>query len=310
MRAVFFGTPEFAVPSLQVLAAVHEVALAVTQPDRPKGRGRRPQAPPVKELAAALGIPVAQPERLDEPAVRPVLEAAGAEIGVVVAYGLRLPDWLLAFFPRGMVNVHGSLLPLLRGAAPIQRAVMEGHAESGVTTMLVVAEMDAGPVLLQRATPIGPAETSGELAARLAVLGAELLVETLAGLADGTVAPREQDASRATRAPKLRKEESRVDWSLPARDLTARIRGLTPWPGAWTGAAGRKLRILRASPLECGRPPEPPGTVLAADAKSGLLVAAADDTVALLELQWEGKRALPAAEFLRGSPLRAGERLG
>ena len=314
MRVVFFGTPAFAVPSLAALARRHEVALVLTQPDRPKGRGRQVTEPPVKVLARDLGIPVLQPERLDEAPLRTQLAAASAEAAVVVAYGLKIPDWLLAFHPRGAVNVHGSLLPAYRGAAPVNRAIIDGDPESGVTTMLLASRMDAGPILLQRRTPIGPEETAGELAARLAALGAELLVVTLDGLASGIVQPRPQDEAQATFAPKLRKEDGLIDWSRPAPEIVNRVRGVNPWPGAYTHLDGRPLKVWKAA----AAPPPPgvsgsavppvPGTVLAASLHEGLLVACGESgAVALLTVQTEGKKTLTAPEFLRGRGIGPGQ---
>lgn len=309
MRVVFCGTPEFAVPSLAALVRRHDVALVLTQPDRPKGRGREIAEPPVKVLARERGIPVLQPERLDEAVLRPRLEAAGAEAAVVVAYGLKVPDWLLAFFPRGAINVHGSLLPAYRGAAPVARAIINGDAETGVTTMLLASRMDAGPILMQRRTPIGPEETAGELAARLAALGADLLAVTLDGLAMGTVAPREQDEALATLAPKLSKEDGLIDWSHPARRIVDLVRGVSPWPGAYTRHGGKTLKVWKASVAAppAGAAHAAPGTVIAASLHEGLLVACgAGEAVALLTLQSEGKRPLSAPEFIRGRAVAAG----
>lgn len=318
MRVVFLGTPEFAVPSLEALARRHEVALVLTQPDRPKGRGRKLAEPPVKTLALGLGLPVLQPERLDEATARPHFERARAEAAVVVAYGLKIPDWLLAFHPRGAINVHGSLLPAYRGASPVSRAIVSGDAETGVTTMLLASRMDAGPILMQRRTAIGPEETAGELAARLAELGAGLLVVTLDGLVSGIVRPQEQDESLATFAPKLTKEDGRIDWSLPARRIVDLVRGVNPWPGAWTHLEGKPLKIWKAAvaarPVQgpagstAGTPA--PGTVLAASLHEGLVVACgASEAVALLNVQTEGKKPLSAAEFLRGRALAPGTTL-
>jgi methionyl-tRNA formyltransferase len=312
MRVVFCGTPEFAVPSLAALVRRHDVALVLTQPDRPKGRGREVAEPPVKALARERGIPLRQPERLDEATLRPHLEAAGAEAAVVVAYGLKVPDWMLAFFARGAVNVHGSLLPAYRGAAPVARAIINGDAETGVTTMLLASRMDAGPVLMQRRTPIGSEETAGELTARLAALGADLLVVTVDGLAAGTVAPREQDEALATFAPKLAKEDGLIDWSRPARRIVDLVRGVTPWPGAYTHHGGKALKVWKtavaappAAPKSAA--PAPPGTVVAASFHEGLLVACGGgEAVALLTVQSEGKRALSAPEFIRGRSLAPG----
>ncbi len=311
MRVVFLGTPEFAVPSLAALARRHDVALVLTQPDRPKGRGRQVAAPPVKTLALGLGLPVLQPERLLEAEVRPHFERAGAEAAVVVAYGLKIPDWLLAFHPRGALNVHGSLLPAYRGAAPVSRAIINGDAETGVSTMLLSSRMDAGPVLMQRRTPIGPEETAGELAARLAELGAELLVVTLDGLVSEIVQPRGQDEARATFAPKLAKEDGRIEWSQPARRIVDLVRGVNPWPGAYAQLEGRPLKIWKAAPA--ARPvaavSAAPGTVVAASLHEGLLVACGGGAVALVTVQSEGKRPLTAPEFLRGRALAPGTRL-
>jgi methionyl-tRNA formyltransferase len=315
MRVVFLGTPEFAVPSLAALVRRHEVALVLSQPDRPKGRGRRPAESPVKLLAHSLNLPILQPEGLTEREMRPHFEQAGAEAAVVVAYGLKIPDWLLALPPRGAINVHGSLLPSYRGAAPVNRAIINGEAETGVTTMLLASRMDAGPMLLQRRTPIGPDETAGELAARLAELGADLLIETLDGLAAGTLLPRIQDENRATLAPKLHKEDGLIDWRRGAREIVNLVRGVTPWPGAYTRLEGKALKIWKAAAAQSpggggSATPAAPGTVLAASLHEGLLVACGDGgAVALLTVQTEGKKPLSAPEFLRGRVLGPGQML-
>lgn len=320
MRIVFLGTPEFAVPSLAVLARRFEVALVLTQPDRPKGRGRHLAAPPVKTLAGRLNLPVLQPERLDEAHMRPHFEQAGAEALVVVAYGLKIPDWLLRMHPRGAINVHGSLLPAYRGAAPVNRAIITGDAETGVTTMLLATRMDAGPTLMQRRTPIGPEETAGEVTARLAELGAGLLVVTLDGLVSGIVQPRDQDETLATFAPKMKKNDGLIDWRRDAREIVNLVRGVNPWPGAYSLLDGRPLKIWKAA---VAAPPAAagsmsvrsaattagtrPGTVLAASLHAGLLVACGDgEAVALLTIQTEGKKPLTVPEFLRGRAVVAG----
>ena len=318
MRVVFLGTPEFAVPSLAALVRRFDVALVLTQPDRPKGRGRHIAEPPVKSLARSFGLPVLQPETLDESQMRPAFEQAGAEAAVVVAYGLKIPDWLLALHPRGAINVHGSLLPAYRGAAPVNRAIVNGDAETGVTTMLLASRMDAGPILMQRRTPIGPEETAGEVTARLAELGAGLLVVTLDGLVSGIVQPREQKEALATFAPKLRKEDGLIDWKRSAREIVNLVRGVNPWPGAYTHIDGKPLKIWRAaiaarpaislgSKAGSSASAALPGTVLAASLHEGLLVACgAGEAVALLNVQTEGKKPLPAPEFLRGRALPPG----
>jgi methionyl-tRNA formyltransferase len=307
VRVVFLGTPEFAVPSLAALVRRFDVALVLTQPDRPKGRGRHIAEPPVKTLARSFGLSVLQPEVLDEREMRPHFEQAGAEALVVVAYGLKIPDWLLALHPRGAINVHGSLLPAYRGAAPVNRAIINGDAETGVTTMLLASRMDAGPMLMQRRTPIGPEETAGEVTARLAELGAGLLVVTLDGLASGIVQPREQDETLATTAPKLKKEDGLIDWTRSAREIVNLVRGVNPWPGAYTHLDGRPLKIWKAAIAARPAAASSPGTLLAASLHDGLLVACgAGEAVSLLNVQTEGKKPLSAPEFLRGRALAAG----
>lgn len=322
MRVVFLGTPTFAVPSLAALVRRHDIALVLTQPDRPKGRGRHMAEPPVKALARSFGMPVLQPATLDEQEMRPHFEQAGAEAAVVVAYGLKIPDWLLALHPRGAINVHGSLLPAYRGAAPVNRAIIKGDAETGVTTMLLASRMDAGPVLMQRRTPIGPEETAGEVTARLAELGAGLLVVTLDGLASGIVQPREQDEALTSLAPKMKKEDGSIDWTRGAREIVNLVRGVNPWPGAYTLLDGKPLKIWKAAVAARPAAEGPgskaattaaassaigPGTVLAASLHEGLLVACgAGEAVALLNVQTEGKKPLTAPEFLRGRALAAG----
>jgi methionyl-tRNA formyltransferase len=321
VRVVFLGTPEFAVPSLEALARRFDVALVLTQPDRPKGRGRHLAEPPVKALASRLGLPVLQPSTLEEAPMRTHFEHAGAEALVVVAYGLKIPDWLLRMHPRGAINVHGSLLPAYRGAAPVNRAIINGDAETGVTTMLLASRMDTGPMLLQRRTPIGPEETAGEVTARLAELGAGLLVVTLDGLASGIVQPREQDEALATIAPKMKKEDGLIEWKRGAREIVNLVRGVNPWPGAYTQLDGRPLKIWKAAvaarpAVAPGSKPVRsalaafelgPGTVLAASLHEGLLVACGNgEAVALLNVQTEGKKPLTAPEFLRGRSLPPG----
>ncbi len=312
-------------PSLAALVRRFEVALVLTQPDRPKGRGRRLAEPPVKALARDFGLPVLQPETLGEREMRPHFEQARAEAAVVVAYGLKIPDWLLALHPRGAVNVHGSLLPAYRGAAPVNRAVINGDAQTGVTTMLLASRMDAGPILMQRRTPIGPEETAGEVTARLAELGAGLLVVTLDGLASGIVQPREQDETLATFAPKLKKEDGLIDWKRSAREIVNLVRGVNPWPGAYTHLDGKPLKIWKAA--AAARPVTAPGayavrsapatsavapgTILAASLHESLLVACGTgEAVALLNVQTEGKKPLTTPEFLRGRALLPGLLLG
>jgi methionyl-tRNA formyltransferase len=233
VRIVFFGSGQFAVPSLEALvAAGHELTGVVTQPDRPRGRGRGLAPPPLKPVAESLGLRVLQPPRVKDPSVVEELRALAPKMQVVAAYGQLFPRAVIDIPPLGTINVHASLLPLYRGAAPIQRAVADGQRETGVTTMVIDEGLDSGPVLLSQRLTIGPEETSADLAQRLARLGATVLRETVTGLAEGRLTPTPQDDSRATLAPRLRKEEGRLDWSLPADVLGCRIRAFQPWPGA------------------------------------------------------------------------------
>ena len=310
MRVVFLGSGAFAVPSLAALLdAGHEVAALVTQPDREKGRGRALAVPPAKALAERRGVPVLQPRRIKEPAAIEALRALRPDVQVVVAYGQILPRAVIDIPRLGTVNVHSSLLPRYRGAAPIHWAVVEGERETGVTTMLIDEGLDTGPTLLARATPIGPEETAPELEARLGPLGAEVLLETLDGLERGTLAPRPQDHARATLAPILKKEDGRIDWARPAEEIARRVRGLLPWPGTVTTVAGGDLKVLRAR-VEPGAAVEAaPGTLLAVD-REGLLVAAGAGTrLRLLEVQPESRRPMPAAAYAAGARLQPGTRL-
>src|SRR5438093_889537 len=309
MRVVFLGSGSFAIPSLEALpAAGHDVVAVVTQPDREKGRGRALSPPPLKPVAAARGLKILQPRRIREPASVAALQALAPEIQIVVAYGQILPRRVIDVAPRGTVNVHASLLPRYRGAAPVQWAIVNGEAETGVTTMLIDEGLDTGPLLLAEATPIGAEETADVLEARLALIGGDLLVRTLKGLHEGTVAPRPQDGARATLAPLIKKEDGLIDWTMSAEALARRVRGFHPWSGAYTSRHGLGLKVLRAR-AETG-PAGVPGTLLAVD-RDGLLVAAGDGTaLRLLEVQPESRVPMPAAAFAAGARLAVGERLG
>jgi methionyl-tRNA formyltransferase len=309
MKIVFLGSGRFAVPSLlALLDAGHEVVGVVTQPDKEKGRGRAVSPPPVKPVALERGLNVMQPRRVKEPAAQDALRALAPEIQVVVAYGQILPTSVIEIPPRRTVNVHGSLLPRYRGAAPVQWAIVNGETETGVTTMLIDAGLDTGPTLLSRATPIGPAETAEQLELRLAELGAQVLIDTLEGLVDGSVAPIPQDDAKATHAPIIRKEDGIVDWSQPADAIERRVRGFHAWPGASTRLADRGLRILRAR-VQPGAG-EAPGTLVAVD-REGLHVACGEGSrLVLLEVQPESRNAMPAAAFAAGARLLPGVRLG
>jgi methionyl-tRNA formyltransferase len=301
MRLVFLGTPAFAVPTLHAIArARHEVALVVTQPDRPRGRGQQPALPPVKETALRLGIPVFQPERIRRPEAVEPLRAIGAEAMVVVGYGQIIPQSVIDLAPLGIINVHASLLPKYRGAGPVQWAIINGETRTGVTTMRIDAGLDTGDMLLKAETAIDPEETSIELGKRLAVLGADLLVETLARLPE--IVAEKQDSSQATLAPLLKKEDGIIDWSRPAASIHNRIRGLQPWPGAQTTFRGAPLHIWRSRVVE--GPAAAPGTIVAV---RPLTIACGTGALELLEVQQEGRKRIPAADFANGQRIADNE---
>src|ERR1019366_2968872 len=253
MRLVFLGTPAFAVPTLErIVAASHEVLAVVTQPDRPRGRGQNATAPPVKQAAVRLGLPVYQPERVRRPESVEYLRAIPVDAMGVGGDGQIIPQSIIDMAPLGILNVHGSLLPKYRGAGPIQWAILNGETRTGVTTMRIDAGLDTGDMLLKTEIEIGPDENAVELGARLAAVGADLLVETLAGLAAGTIVPEQQDSSQATYARLLKKEDGMVDWSLPAQAIHNRVRGLQPWPGAYTTFRGQTLHIWKARVISSG----------------------------------------------------------
>ncbi len=312
MRLAFMGTPDFAVPTLRALiAAGHEVARVYTQPPRPAGRGKSLRPSPVQLAAEAAAIPVETPARFREPGVLEGFAALGLDAAVVVAYGQILPQAALDAPRLGCLNLHASLLPRWRGAAPIQRAIMACDAETGIAVMQMEQGLDTGPVLAEARTPIGPEDTAGSLHDRLATLGAELMVETLAALRSGGVRGRPQPAEGVTYATKIDKAEARIDWARPAAELDRHIRGLSPSPGAWTEIAGGRLRVLMCRP-EPGpeRGPlheqEAPGAVL----DDALLVRCGGGALRLTRLQRPGRAAADAAELLRGFPVPAGSRLG
>jgi methionyl-tRNA formyltransferase len=300
---IFYGTPEFALPTLEALLRRHEVVAVVTQPDRPAHRGQRLTPPPVKLRAEAAGLTVLQPPRLRDPEWPERLRSFGADVGVVVAFGQLLSRAVLDAPRRGSINVHASLLPRYRGAAPIAWAIMRGERDTGITTFLMDEGMDTGPILLTASTPIGPEETAGELAGRLATLGADVLVDTLARL--DTLTPTPQRHEEATLAPRLKKTDGILDWTRPARELTDRIRGCNPWPGASTATSGGPLRIWRARPLAIAVSAVP-GTLVAAG--DTLAVASGEGLVLPIEVQPESRRAVAWTEFLRGARLGAGAR--
>jgi methionyl-tRNA formyltransferase len=311
LRVVFFGTPAFAAPTLaRLLASRHQVVAAVTQPDRPRGRGQKVSDAPVKALALASTVPVLQPERLRRDEWEAAFLALRADLGVVAAYGRILPEWLLAAPRLGMINVHASLLPRYRGAAPVHRAVMAGEHETGVTIMRVVKALDAGPMLATVRTPIGPDETSEEVEYRLGELGAALLVEVVDRIAAGPVHEEAQDDAEASYAHKLTREDSPIDWTRSARAIHDLVRGLHPWPHASTSLDSKRLIVHRTAVGDRLVEPASPGTVVAAT-RAALTVACGDGrAIHLVVLQPEGRRAMTAGDFLAGHAVRPGVRLG
>lgn len=304
MRVLLFGTPDFAVPSLEALIGAHEVVAVVTRPDKPRGRGHKVTASPVKMVAEAHGIRVLQPTTLAAPEWLSEVAGFHADIAVVAAYGRLLPQALLDIPRLGFINVHASLLPRWRGAAPIHRAVMAGDAITGVTIMRVVLALDAGPMLAAASTAIGPTDTSESLDRRLADMGATLLVETMARLESGSVSEVPQDESQATHAPRLERHESHIDWNRPAVVVDRQIRGLQPWPLAAARIAGRRVAFLQSAVTDAP-PLLAPGTVVEAGA-TGLVIACAPGAVRITEVLPEGRRAMTAAAFLNGTPVTAG----
>jgi methionyl-tRNA formyltransferase len=309
LRVVFFGTPGFAVPTLErLIHSRHSVVGVVTQPDRPRGRGQKVTGGPVKALAASVTLPILQPERLARETFEAELASLKADIGVVAAYGKILPDWLLAAIPRGLLNVHASLLPRYRGASPVHRAVIAGDRETGVTIMRVVTALDAGPMLASVTVPIGPDDTTTIVESLLAIKGAELLVATLDAIEAGTAVETPQDDSQASYAPKLSKAEAVVDWSRPAPHLHNLIRGLWPWPHASTFLSNRRY-ILHRSRLSSIDHEGEPGEIVRASVIDGLHVACGRSTaLELLDLQVEGKRVMSARDAMAARALVAGAR--
>ena len=310
MKLVFCGTPQFAVPSLRRLAAAgFNLQLVVTQPDRPQGRGLTLAAPPVKQAALELGLPVTQPEKIKANLeFKDLLQQLRPEAIIVVGYGRLIPAWMLNLPPCGNINVHASLLPKYRGAAPIQWAIAQGETVTGVTTMLLNEGLDTGDILLQREMAILPSDTSITLAPRLAELGADLLVETLRGMEKGKVRAVAQDHSLATLAPILKKEDGQVDFNRSAREILNRLRGFQPWPGATTQFRGKSLKLI-AGQLFLGGPALAPGE-LRWQAEKLLAGSGSETTLELLQVQPEGKRAMSAREFVSGYRPGEGERLG
>lgn len=308
MKLVFAGTPEFAATALAaLLRSGHRVSLVLTQPDRPAGRGLKPAASPVKRLALEAGIALLQPQSLRDSAVQRALVEAAPDGMVVAAYGLLLPRAVLDIPRHGCLNIHASLLPRWRGAAPIPRAILAGDPQTGISIMQMDEGLDTGPVLLQRTLPIAPDDTAGSLTEKLAALGARCIVEALDALEAGTLHPMPQAEAGACYAPKIAREEAAIDWRRDAGFIERQVRAFNPHPGASTSARGAVLKLWRALPAAAEE--GAPGRVLQANPE-GLVVGCGSGALRILELQRSGGRRLPAAEFLRGFPLRPGEQLG
>lgn len=301
------GTPSFAVPSLKALAhSRHQIIAVVTNPDRPQGRGRQLASPPVKEQALQLGLEVLQPATIKDPTLAATLAARPPDLFVVVAFSI-LPRPLLAIPRLGSINLHPSLLPAYRGAAPIIWAIANGEQETGITTFQLSPRIDAGHILLQRRFAIGCAETAGELEARLCVEGADMVVETVDGLEDGRLTGQPQSAAGVSCAPKLTKEDSRIDWGQPAERVRNLVRSMNPAPGAYTHWQGKTLKVHRTQHATGGGTP---GTVLCADGRRGLTLACGEGALQLTQVQPAGKAAMEGTAFVRGYPIAAGMRLG
>lgn len=318
MRIVFCGTPQFAVPSLKHLLAQRDFELlaVITQPDRPRGRGQQVSASPVKEVALAAHLPVHQPEKIRSPEVQQLLENISPGFIVIIAYGQIIPPRLLSIPKHGWINLHASLLPKYRGAAPINWAIVNGDTRSGLTTMRIDAGMDTGDILLQRELEIGPAETAPELAARMSEAGAPLVEKTLRGLAAGKIIPRPQNHADATLAPILKREDGRIDWHRPAQEIYNRMRGFAPWPGAYTTFRGQACHVwaelafnqLFTTQLS-GKGDIAPGTLFTE--KNALFVSCGGATVLRVQsVKLEGRKQVSASEFAMGARLKPGERFG
>jgi methionyl-tRNA formyltransferase len=308
MRTIFLGTPEFAVPTLRALVQTgHNVQAVFTQPDRPKGRGNQMAQSPVKQAAVELGLNVYQPERIRRPEQVDLVKTFETDVMVVVGYGQIIPQSIIDLPKHGILNVHASLLPKYRGAAPIQWAIANGETETGVTIMQIDAGLDTGDMLLKASLPIGPDQTAPELSAQLAPLGANLLLEALQQIAAGAIQREKQNDVEATLAPILTKEDGLIDWSRPARHIYNRLRGFTPWPGAYTTLRDQKLSVLKARPETSVKlPPAKLHTE-----KRRLFAGCGEDSVLeLLEIQMEGKKRMPADVFLNGFKLADDEGLG
>ena len=310
MRIVFMGTPDFAVPSLKALIdAGYDVVGVFCQPDRPKGRGHKLAACPVKEVAVAAGIPVFQPERIKRAEGVEMLKSCAPDLCVTAAFGQLLSQEILDIPPMGTINVHSSLLPKHRGSAPINWSIIKGDRVTGVTTMFTDKGMDTGDILLMRETTIGEKENAGELSDHLAVMGAELLIETIRALEAGTLVRTPQSHDEATYEPKMDKELGRIDWSRPAQEIDWLVRGATPWPGAYTTLGDQTIKVFELTMLP-GAASGGPGEIICADAKNGLVVSCGDHDVEMLTIQMPGAKRMNAKDYLRGHTMETGVCLG
>jgi len=308
MNLVFCGTPRFAVPTLEKLVeAGFTVRLVVTQPDKPSGRGMQLAASPVKQSASRLGIPITQPEKIKKnEEFREQLAGIAPEAIVVVGYGRIIPQWMIDLPPLGNINLHASLLPKYRGAAPIQWAIAIGETVTGVTTMRIDAGLDTGDILLQKELPIGPNDTAETIAPTMAAIGADLMVETLRGLKNGTVQPRPQDNSNSSLAPILNREDGLIDFNRSAVEILNRLRGFRPWPGAFTTFRGKQLHVWVGTPVSSS---VPPGEIRV-EADRLIVGCGSGTALELLEVQLEGKKRMAARDFVHGHQPKAGERMG
>jgi methionyl-tRNA formyltransferase len=311
MRIVFLGTPEFAVPSLRALRqSSYEVCAVFTQPDRPGGRGQKPLAPAIKAYALREGIPVYQPEKIRGPENRPLIESLCPDFIVVVAYGQILPPWLLRLPANGCVNVHGSLLPRYRGAAPVAWAILNGEARTGITTMLMDEHLDTGPILETREVEVSSTITAGELAAVLAETGAHLLIQTLDGLLSGDLKPTPQDDSQASFAPRVTKEMAPIAWEKDAGRIHDQIRGLNPWPLACSESHGQRIQITRSLPPDgSAETAQQPGTFWGTTERGMRLVCGGGSILEILEVQPAGKKRITGRDFANGARLKRGQQL-
>lgn len=304
MNILFFGSDRFACPSLKKLFySEHSVVAVVTQPNRPAGRGQKITACPTAQLVLELGLKLLQPESLNSKLVQKELLVLKPDLLVVVAYGKFLPQALIEACPKKAVNVHPSLLPKYRGAAPIQWAILNGESQTGVTTMMIADEMDAGDIYLQCQTAIDEAETATQLENRLSELASELLLKTLTGIKKGDLKPKPQDPAQVVLAPKLKKEDGHLDFNRPSQQLYNQVRALNPWPGTFCYWEGKLVKVLEAAPVNM-QSQKPPGSVI--ENKEGLMIACGQGALCLLEVQLEGKKKMSAKEFLKGHPVEIG----